>query len=399
MEGERLRLFVASAPGLEPLLRTELEQLGIADAREVVGGVSCFGSLEDVYRINVGCGLGLRVLVRIAEFFARDFRALERVARSLAWERWLHPRRGVRVRAHSKRSRLYHTKAIAERIERGISARTRGAHELHADTPAQGPGGGEVGAGDEPTLIQVRFVRDRCTISVDTTGTMLHKRGWRQAVGKAPLREDIARALLISAGWRPGMALVDPTAGAGTLVIEAATWAAGLSPGHARRFVCMGAPGFDPTVFARVRESSRRPPVAGPTLLGRDRDAGAVRSATANAERAGVGDATRFVRASLGELEVPELAEPEFAGGPGEPVAVVANLPWGVRTGDPSRLRNLYATFGKFARRLAEGRSVRVGLVSNDSALAHATGLGLERQLATDQGGAKIGLWAGGVDG
>ncbi|HLT35304.1 MAG TPA: hypothetical protein VK034_03440, partial [Enhygromyxa sp.] len=256
---ERFRLFVASAPGLEALLATELETLGVEEAAVVAGGVSCFGDRETIYRLNLGCGLGLRVLVHIAEFIVRDFRKLERVAAALDWERWLDPDRGVRVRAHSKRSRLYHTKGIAERIERGIELRTRGKIRLRADE-ARGPGGGELGEGSrEPTLIQVRLVRDRCTISVDTTGMLLHKRGWRQETGKAPLREDIARALIVLTGWRPGVGLLDPMCGSGTLPIEAATIAAGLPPGHARRFSCMDSPEFDAALFEQAKASLVRP--------------------------------------------------------------------------------------------------------------------------------------------
>src|SRR5690606_12869217 len=130
---ERLRLFVASAPGLEPLLEAELSALGVEEATAVPGGVSCFGDRATIYRINLGSALGLRVLVHIAEFFARDFRKLERVAKALEWERWLPPDRGVRVRAHAKRSRLYHTNGVAERIERGIEHRTKGKVRLRSD--------------------------------------------------------------------------------------------------------------------------------------------------------------------------------------------------------------------------------------------------------------------------
>ncbi len=405
---DRLRLFVASAPGLEPLLREELAVLGIEEATAVPGGVSCFGDLEDVYRINCGCGLGLRVLVRVAEFFARDFRTLERVVGSLAWERWLHAERGVRVRAHSQRSRLYHTKAIVERIERGIRVRTADAHVLRGDDRAEGPGGGELGEGGaEPTLVQVRFVRDRCTISVDTTGTLLHKRGWREQTAKAPLREDIARALLTVSGWRPGMAVIDPCAGAGTLVIEAARWAAGCSPGGDRRFVCMGAPGFDRAAFERVRATldldCRVGQALGASFLARDRNAGAVAATVANAERAGVAEALTCIEAPLGELELPVLRCPDGA-------ALVCNPPWGKRTGDLGRLRNLYATLGKFARAAhaqlgdlaGPGQPrpmLRIGLVTSDPGLAHATGLGLERRLTTDHGGIKVGLWSGVLEG
>src|SRR5690606_1917695 len=273
---ERFRLFVASAPGLEALLATELETLGVEEAAVVAGGVSCFGDRETIYRLNLGCGLGLRVLVHIAEFIVRDFRKLERVAAALDWERWLDPDRGVRVRAHSKRSRLYHTKGIAERIERGIELRTRGKIRLRADE-ARGPGGGELGEGSrEPTLIQVRLVRDRCTISVDTTGMLLHKRGWRQETGKAPLREDIARALIVLTGWRPGVGLLDPMCGSGTLPIEAATIAAGLPPGHARRFSCMDSPEFDAALFEQAKASLVRPARDAATLVGCERDRGAL---------------------------------------------------------------------------------------------------------------------------
>jgi putative N6-adenine-specific DNA methylase len=387
---DRLRLFVASAPGLESLLCRELEGLGVEEAAAVPGGVACFGDRETIYRLNLGCGLGLRVLVHIAEFIVRDFRKLERVAAALEWERWLNPERGVRVRAHAKRSRLYHTVGIAERIERGIELRTGGKIRLRADDEAQGPGGGELGEGTrEPTLIQVRLVRDRCTISVDTTGTLLHKRSWREQTGKAPLREDIARALLLLSGWKPGMALFDPLAGSGTLVIEAATMAAGLPPGHAREFTCMEQPDFDAELFARAKAALMRPAVAGSTLIGGERDAGAVVAARANAERAGVGDQVEFIERSLGDLDaIPELT--------GDGAVLLSNPPWGLRTGDPARLRDLYASFGQLARQLPN-RPLRVGLVSNENVLAHATKLGLARVLTTDHGGVKVGLWTGAV--
>lgn len=399
---ERLRLFVACAPGLEQLLADELAELAVEEVVTTPGGVSCFGDLDTVYRINLGSGLGLRVLVRIADFFVRDFAKLERVAGSLAWERWLSPGParegpGVRVRGHAKRSRLYHTKAIAERVERGIVKRlgARGAEiAVHADT-AEGPGGGELDTDAlEPTLVQVRIVRDRCTISVDTSGTLLHKRGWRAATAKAPLREDIARALLRLSGWQPELALFDPVAGAGTLIIEAATIAAGRAPGLSRRFACMGQPSFDAARFEAQREALTHEPASTPErprLLGCDRNLGAVEAALANARRAGVEDRVEFVPRSVGDAELPRFE----AAGQGAGVVLIANPPWGQRTGDKGRLRNLYASLGQLARRLPG--PVRVALVTADPALAGATGLGLERRVSTDHGGIKISLWTGHV--
>ena len=379
---ERLRLFVACAPGLEPLLAAELRGLGVEEVVATVGGVGCFGDRGTIYRINLGCGLGLRVLIRVAEFFVRDFAKLERASGTLAWEQWLSPgpdnKLAVRVRGHTKRSRLYHTRGIAERVERGIAKRL-GAHvELRADE-AEGPGGGELGEGrEEPTLVQVRIVRDRCTISVDATGTMLHKRGWRLQTGKAPLREDIARAALSLSGWQPGMALFDPCAGAGTLAIEGATLAMGRPPGVLRSFACQHQPGFDAELFAKIKAELHAEPEAHGCILGADRDAGVVEAARANAGRAQVSERLEFLQRSVGDAQLPALE--------GRGVALVTNPPWGQRTGDRKRLRNLYASLGQLARRLP--RPTRVLLVTSDPSLAGATKLGLE------QGGVRIALWS-----
>lgn len=378
---DRRRLFVACAPGLEPLLVAELLELGMEGPTATAGGVGCFGDLAAIYRLNLGCGLGLRVLERVAEFVVRDLSKLERVAGALEWERYVQPGRRVRVRAHAKRSRLYHTKAIAERIERGIAKRMGGRIEFHVDAAGENNQVGEL-----ETLVQVRIVRDRCVISVDTTGVLLHKRGWRVATGKAPLREDIARALLRLSGWKPGMALFDPLAGAGTLPIEAATIAAGKPPGDERTFACMAAPDFDRERFESVRAQLRRPPDdSGASLVGGDRDAGVVESARANAARAGVADRVEFLQRSLGDESLPDLA--------GQGTALVANPPWGHRTGDVARLRDLYASLGQLAHKLP--RPVHVAIVTCDPALAGATQLGLDSRVLTDHGGIKIGLWTG----
>ena len=385
---DRRRLFVACAPGLEPLLVAELSELGIEGPAATAGGVGCFGDLAAIYRINLGCSLGLRVLERAAEFMVRELSKLERVAGALEWERWLSPGGAVRVRAHAKRSRLYHTKAIVERIEKGIAKRMRGPVRFQVDD-AQGPGGGDVGQPEgegEPVLVQVRIVRDRCTVSIDTTGTMLHKRGWRAATGKAPLREDIARALLRLSGWRPGMALFDPLSGAGTLPIEAATIAAGLSPGFGRSFTCMRGPDFDRDLFEVVRAGLQRPPdESRASIVGCDRDAGVVESAGANAARAGVADRIQFMQRSLGDDTLPNFE--------GEGTALLANPPWGHRTGDVARLRDLYASLGQLAQRLP--KPVQIAIVTCDPVLAGATKLGLERRVLTDHGGIKVGLWTG----
>jgi putative N6-adenine-specific DNA methylase len=370
---EPLRIFVACAPGLEPLLVDELRELDLDVERSLPGGVELLGGQGTLYRVLLGCGLGLRVLVRITAFPAREFAKLERELDRVDWVRWIRAGESIEVRASARRSRLYHTGALAERVERAITRQL------------------ELGEAGEPTTsVYVRNEGDRIEVSIDACGAPLHKRGWRVEPGKAPLREDIARALLRLVGFEADWGLLDPVAGAGTLVIEAATIAAGLAPGAGREFACMHWPGFDAKALAREqgRFIERE---GGPTpLFGRDRNTGAVAIATANAARAGVGERVHFEAKSIGDRTLPiELRT--HAGH----VALVGNPPWGQRVGDIARLRNLYASFGQLARTLARDRPIAIGLVTPDRMLAGATGLGLNARIWTDQGGTRIGLWTG----
>ncbi|MFV8755081.1 THUMP domain-containing class I SAM-dependent RNA methyltransferase [Nannocystaceae bacterium ST9] len=372
---ESLRLFVACAPGLEPLLADELRELELDVERSLPGGVELVGDQATLDRVLLGCGLGLRVLVRVAGFVARDFAKLERELDRLDWTAWIRPGDTLEVRATARRSRLHHTGAIAERVERAVARQLALGHEQ---------------AGGAHTSVYVRNEADHVEVSIDACGAPLHKRGWRLEPGKAPLREDIARALLRLVGFQPDWALLDPVAGSGTLVIEAATIAAGLPPGLGREFACQRWPGFDARDLARARARFTPPPPSRAPLIGRDRNEGAATIANHNAARAHVDDRVQFESRSLGDRTLPL----ELTTYPGH-VALLANPPWGHRVGDVARLRNLYAALGNLARTLARTRPIHIGLVTPDRMLAGATGLGLTAKIWTDQGGTRIGLWTG----
>jgi len=223
----------------------------------------------------------------VARFEARDFATLERRVRALPWARFGV---GFAPRAACHASRLHHTGAIEERLGRWLPA-------------------GE-------TALLARFERDVCTLSVDTSGERLHKRGWRVETGPAPLRETLAAGLLRLAGWAPGEALYDPMCGSGTFLIEAAGAAQGLLPGRLRGFECEAWLGRD----ARRDALLRRPP--GPLeratiLAGSDRAKPAVEAAKRNAERAGVHTALRL-----------SVLEAAHAQAPAERGLLVCNLPY-----------------------------------------------------------------------
>ena len=225
----------------------------------------------------------------------------------------------------------------------------------------------------------VRLLHDRCTVSVDSSGALLHLRGYRQAVGKAPIRETLAAAALLAAGWRGDSALLDPMCGSGTIPIEGALIARRIAPGLRRSFAFEHWPDFDAKTWAKVREKAESAMLAASAVViqGSDRDAGAIESARSNADRAGVGSTVEFAERSISAVEPA-----------GKQGMVVSNPPYGVRVGDRDRLRNLYAQLGKVMR--SKAPDWRVALISADEVLERQTGLDLRPVLRTSNGGIRV---------
>ncbi len=355
-----LSLFLAASPGLEPQLLEEARALGFADPRAVRGGVEVAGDWAEAMRANLSLRCAGRVLARVAAFRAPHLAQLDRRARRLPWGDWLRPDRPFRVEATSRGSRIWHAGAAARRIA-GAIADSVGAPEAVAGA-APGPA-----AEVRPAALSVmlRIADDLCTLSLDTSGEALHRRGFKQAVGKAPLRETMAAALLRACGWDGAAPLVDPMCGAGTFVIEAAEIAAGLSPGRARAFAFEDLAPFDAAAWAALRAAAAgavRPAPA--PVFGMDRDAGAVASARANAARAGVEGAAHFACQPVSALVPP----PGTGAG-----LVIANPPYGERIGDRGDLHALHAAFGRVLR--ARFGGWRAAIVTSEPGLAAATGL------------------------
>jgi putative N6-adenine-specific DNA methylase len=389
----RLHCFAVTAPGLEPLAAAELRALvapraGGAPAPEP-GGVAFDASLEELYAANLWLRTVSRVTVRLAEFTAVSFRDLERFARRVPWETVTSRDRPLRLRVTCRKSRLYHSDAVAERVADAVAHRVGGDGAFDpagADDVPDGEGSDD--AGDGAQLLVVRFLHDRCTISADSSGALLHRRGYRQAVGKAPLRETLAAGLLLAAGYDGTGPLVDPLCGSGTIPIEAALIARRLAPGRQRAFAFEHWPGFDPGVWDALRDEAdgRARPQAAHPILASDRDAGAVRAAVANAERAGVAGDVAVSHHPLSAAPVPD------GGGPGW---LVTNPPYGKRVGDSDALRDLWARLGQFARVRCPGWQVAV--FAPEAALGRQLELPLRPALRTANGGLPIDVLAGTV--
>lgn len=385
-----LRMFAMSAPGIERITSAELRELGIAGAQIVDGGVEFEGKLTELYRTNLWLRTASRVLVRVDEFHASSFHELERRVKRILWEKYVRPGSRVRFRVTCRKSRLYHSDAVAERFGEGVVQRVERAIIEKGDRkpPLEGEwSDGPDDEGDSATASQlfvVRLTHDNCVVSTDSSGSLLHRRGYRQASGKAPLRETLAAAMILACDWDGLSALVDPMCGSGTIAIEAALIARRIAPGTKRSFAFQEWPDYDRGIWDSLVEDAAKRSNAAATgvILASDRDDGAVKSSIANAERAGVADSIRFDVRTISELDPPE-----------PPGWIMTNPPYGVRVGQRQSLRNLYERFGQVIRTRASG--YKIALLSADRTLEAALHLDLKGVLSTRNGGIPVRLLVG----
>jgi putative N6-adenine-specific DNA methylase len=375
-ETEDATLFLVGMPGLEDALAEEVRAAGFAGLRRVPGGVEVRGGLAEAVRANLHLRRAVRVLWRVAGFRAMHLAQLDKRARRVPWAEILRTDVPVRVEAVCRKSRIYHSKAAAARVAGALEA---------------------AGIGLDPAaelIVKLRIEDDFCTLSIDTTGEALHRRGHKRFVGKAPLRETMAAAFLAQMGFDGEQAVVDPMCGSGTIPIEAAEIAMGLMPGRSRDFAFRllpgaadlaphagAAPGGDGGAIEYLGQEE------GPLrFFGYDRDAGAVRGAAENAVRA------RVARACAFECRPVSEARPPVGVAPG---IVLVNPPYGGRIGQRKALFGLYGALGAVMQGRFKGW--RVGVVTSDGGLAQAVGLNLVPGPPVDHSGTTVRLWQGAV--
>ena len=338
-------IFLVAPPGLEAVLAAEARVKGFIAPTPVPGGVQVRGGWPEVWRANLELRGASRVLVRIGAFRAVHLAQLDKRARKFPWTEFLRPEVPVRVEASCKSSRIYHAGAAAQRIETAIR------EELGAPIAA-----------DADLRIKARIKDDLCTLSIDTSGASLHKRGYKEGIGKAPMRETLASLFLRQCGYDGGEPVVDPMCGSGTFVIEAAEIAAGLKPGRSRSFAFEQLVSFDAAAWQRLRSAGH---VVKPAFrfFGSDRDGGAIQMSRANAERAGVAELTEFRQHAISDVTPPD----------GPPGLVIVNPPYGTRIGEKKALHSLYGALGRVL--LTRFTGWRVGLLTSETALAKTTAL------------------------
>ena len=357
-------IFLVCPPGLEDLLCAEASEKGFNAPKAVSGGVTFLGHWPDVWRANLELRGAARVLARFGGFMAFHLAQLDKRARKFPWGDVLRADIPVKVQVTCKKSKIYHAGAATQRIEKALV-------ESHGITVSS----------DAALVLKVRIDDNNVLLSVDTSGEPLHKRGHKEAVGKAPMRENLAALFLRHCGYDGAEPVVDPMCGSGTFLIEAAEIAQNMQPGRSRAFTFEDLASFDAEAYAQMRRDVAM--ADGPArFFGSDRDQGAVRMATANAERAGVGALCQFTCHGAAEVTPPE----------GPPGLVIVNPPYGARIGNKKLLYPLYGSFGQTMRERFKGW--RVGLISSEPPLAKATGLPWKpAPLGVAHGGMKVWLW------
>ncbi len=321
-----LPLVALTSFGVESVVAEELGALGYGGLAVENGKVTFRGSDRDIAQANIHLRSADRVVVRMAEFPATDFETLFQGVRSIPWEEVI-PRNGkMHVTGKSVMSALHSVpdcqavakKAVVEAMRRRYRER---------QFPETGP----------LYRIEIALYKDRATVTLDTTGPGLHKRGYRQETGEAPLRETLAAALIMLTGWRPGMPFADPLCGSGTIAIEAAMIGRNMAPGLRRSFIAEQWPHIPRTVWQAARkEAAERVTDPQGTILASDADGLVLRRAAHNAERAGVAGTIRFEKRPLESFRTGEREG-----------WIICNPPYGERLGDTRESERIYRELGR----------------------------------------------------
>jgi len=355
-------LFATCPKGMEGLLADELRSLGAEGIRPGSAGVGFRGSLSIAYRACLWSRLASRVLLPLARFSAAAPQALYDGVKAIDWSAHLAPTGTLAVDLDSSDSAITHSHFGALKTKDAVVDQFRERFDCRPSIDTHRP----------DVRIYVRLFRDKATVGLNLAGESLHRRGYRTQAGEAPLKENLAAAMLIEAGWpeiaRNGGSFVDPMCGSGTLPIEAALMAADIAPGLNREyFGFLGWLNHDAALWAELLAEAHLRREEGlkrlPTILGYDQDSRLVQIATANAQRAGLAEQIKFACRSIADAQPAELS----------PGLLVINPPYGERLGETPTLAPLYAQLGASLRRAYP--DWKAGILTSEPSLASLLGM------------------------
>jgi putative N6-adenine-specific DNA methylase len=372
--GGRHGFFAVAMPGYEEVCRKELDNLGgsLVFDPPAKGGVAFSGRLTDLYTTNLHLRTAGRVLLRLSVFKATGFNGLEKQIREMNWSLYLPQGAIPGIHVTARHSRLYHSGAVAQRIGESLAGHWSDA--AVAPVPRQ-----------DQTL-HVRLVDDRVTLSLDSSGPNLYRRGLKTHAGRAPLRETLAALILQIAGYRPDLPLVDPMCGAGTFSLEAALMAKSIPPGLHRSFAFMQWPAFRPapwnhlckTAASGIKRLDR------PLIHASDIDGEACTELARCVAQNSLEDAIRVDTIDFFSLQPTEVSD--------RPGLIVFNPPFGRRLRPDAAVGDLYRDIALKLRRDFKGW--RAALLVPDRILARRLNLPL-KPWQLEHGGLKLTLLTG----
>jgi len=365
--------FFAPCPrGLAQVLAEELAELGAARCAPADAGVGFEGPFELVYRANLHSRIASRILWRVARFPYASEEDVYKGASGIRWHQYFTADRTFKVETNAHRSPVKSLDFVTLRVKDAIADHFRAATGRRPSVAAR-----------DPDLRVHAFLDEKtCTLYVDTSGESLFRRGRRDHVGEAPLKKNLAAGILRIAGWRPGIALLDPMCGAGTFLIEAAEISLGRAAGRSRDFAFAKLARFDASAWERELERAKkgekppgRLPVFGSDLYGRS-----LGHAVLNLREAGLEEAV-----TLKQVNLLDLSAPRPSG------MIVTNPPYGVRLGERGDLAQFYPQLGDALKKKFAGWTAFV--FSGDPELAKAIRLHPSRKTVLFNGALECRLY------
>lgn len=365
--------FFAPCPrGLAPALAGELAELGAQHPLAAEAGVSFTGPFELVYAANLHSRIASRILWRVAQFpYANENDVYER-GKEVQWREYFSAERTFKVETNAHRSPVKSLDFVTLRVKDAIADHFRGAL---GHRPSVSPR-------DPDVRVHAFLDAKTCTLYIDTSGEPLFKRGRRDFVGEAPLKKNLAAGILRIAGWRPGVALLDPMCGAGTFLSEAADISLARAPGRSRAFGFQNLSRYNAATWERLLAKAQREekpmgplPIYGSDLYGRTVD-----SARMNLRDAGLESAV-----TLKQVNLLELSAPADTG------LLVTNPPYGVRLGEKEDLAQFYPQLGDTLKKRFAGWTAFI--LSGDPELAKLIRLSASRRTVLYNGALECRLY------
>ena len=328
---EKITLIAICKFGLEKLVKIEVNHLGFPEVLVSDGRIEFTAALSDIPRLNLWLRYADRLLLKVGEFPALTFDDLYEQVRALPWEAWMSVDGRFPVDAKSVKSALQSVRSCQSIVKKAVVDRLQAAYHT-ADLPETGP----------EYAIQVALLNDTATLTLDTSGAGLHKRGYRTETVEAPLKETFAAGLVWLSPWRPDGLLIDPMCGSGTILIEAALKARQMAPGLNRDFAAEGWPIIAAAAWREAREAALAARRSDLTLqlFGYDIDATAVAAARINAANAGVADDIVFAQKDVRDLWIDR-----------ETGTLICNPPYGRRLSDFQQMNQMYIALNKMLRK------------------------------------------------